>query len=86
MKVNPYEQTRFAAGLARIYSFSKVLISGIDFLEIFIIKAAKALGLYDEAGLPVVGKKRLSFYRLVRKNTDKNSKLGISKQLTLFYF
>ena len=54
---DPFEQMRFAIVLARINSGNALLKKAYDFLEMFTIKAAKALGLDDKTGSIETGKR-----------------------------
>ena len=54
---DPFEQMRFAIVLARVNSGNALLRKAYDFLEMFTIKAAKALGLDDKTGSLEIGKR-----------------------------
>ena len=56
LMMDPFEQMRFAAVLARVNSGDALLKNAYDFLEMFTIKAAKALDLDDKIGSLEIGK------------------------------
>ena len=56
LMLDPFEQMRFAAVLARVNSGNALLNKAYDFLEMFTIKAAKALGMGDKIGSLEIGK------------------------------
>ena len=56
LMLDPFEQMRYAAVLARIDSGDALLNKAYDFLEMFTIKAAKALDLDDKIGSLEIGK------------------------------